>query len=140
MPLSQGSELVFQGGIRELANIPLDIDNAIAPGSQVQLQLRLRFHVPLLADNVRFLMEQALGDDLIAVTFPASILRIVWKRNLGPIAVAAILISVAIIVTLLILFLLFVTAPEAAEKAVGGLGLILILAVVALGLFTRRKR
>ena len=88
---------------------------------------------------MRTLLQPFLGDDLIQVSHPSSILRIVWIRNLGPIAVAAILVGVAVIVTLLTLFLLFKTAPEAAGQVTSLLTVLVTVGALAFG-FSQRKR
>ena len=141
--LSQQSGPVFQGGITELMNIPQAVDNQFAPGDIVEMQLRLRFHVPGLEDSVRLLLRPALGDDLLAVRAPGPILRIRWVRNLGPIAVAAILVGIAVIVALLTLFVLFKISPETAGALVGAIGgplALLILGGLLLFFFTQGRR
>lgn len=141
--LSQQGGAVFQGGVTELMNIPQAVDNLFAPGDIVEMQLRLRFHVPGLEDSVRLLLRPALGDDLLAVRAPGPILRIRWVRNLGPIAVAAILVSIAIIVALLTLFVLFKISPETAGQLVGAIGgplALLILGGLLIFIFTQQGR
>lgn len=143
MTLSQGTGLVFEGGITELINIPQAIDNQFARGDIIEMQLRFRFHIPGLENTVKVLLTPALGDDLLSVTAPGPILRIRWIRNLGPIAVAAILVGVAIIVILLTLFLLFKISPETATALIGGLTAG-ILPLVVIGFlifaFTQQRR
>lgn len=140
MPLSQnGAQLVFQGGVNELRNIPQSVDQQFAQGDIAEFQLRLRFHVPGLEGTVRTVLQPALGNDLLAVRAPGPILRIRWIRNLGPIAVAAILVGVAIIVAILTLFLLFKFSPGAATSVAGFLIIMAAVAALAFG-FTQRRR
>lgn len=110
------TSIVVQGGVTDLRRLATSSgDFGFKTGDVAEFQLRLRAHIPGLADNVRFLMERALGDDLIAVSYPGTIMRIVWRVNPNPVVVAAILVGVAVLVAFLTLFILFKISPEAAE-------------------------
>lgn len=137
MALSQGGAVaVLEGGITQLINIPQAVDNQFAPGDVAEFQLRLRIHVPGLEATLRTLLSPLLGDELLAVEHSGEIVRIRWVRNLGPVAVAAIIVGVAIIVLLLVSFTLFKISPQAAVAAGGFVLLLVVLLVFA---FTQRK-
>lgn len=121
-PNNGGTRVIAEGNIFALRNLPASVDNQFQEGDIAQFQIRFRAHIPLLADNVRALMQAALGDDLIAVRYPGTIMRIVWRVNLGPLAIAAILLSVAIIVAFMTIFVIFLISPEVAQMIIEGVG------------------
>lgn len=136
--LRQGEGPVYQGGILDLFSIPQSVDDQFAVGDIAEFQLRLRFHVPGLEDTLRLLLTPVLGENLLSVTAPSSIVRIRWRRNLGPIAIAAIIVSVAIIVTLLVTFVIFKIDPIAGTAAAGFVLALVIGGILAVG-FARGK-
>lgn len=139
MALSQADSVaVLAGGITQLINIPQAIDNQFAPGDIAEFQLRLRFHVPGLEATLRTLLSPLLREELLAVEHNGEMVRIRWVRNLGPIAVAAIIVGVAIIVLLLVSFTLFKLSPQAAVAAGGFVLLLVIGGIIAFG-FARRQ-